>query len=417
MTDQPVPGKPMPVSIHRRRLAAFAGAVERHHVVPRLYIAALCLVYLMWNIWTSRTIYDFAVMPLALCLLRPSDLRPILASPIFILAGLYFAALGLAEFAAPGASAHAFAKHVMYSLQVLSFLAITALLMRRDREFPKTLFLCLAVAAAIAAAVNIVAFWHEYPHGLFSQQLSGVPGISMYYNQNYIGIVNAVACAGCFALIAGQPLSRPQLIATLVATLMLLTTITLIMSRGSLMATLAAALVAFLLSGGRRERRLMLGVIGAALLLLALATPLVLSAVARGDSFRLSLWRFYLDMAAQRPWLGYGLSFDMQIVLPDGTAILTPHNMMLATLIRGGLVSAAALAILLATAVYRALRCRNSEGGLFAPVLLAAALVATCVDFEIVATPLAWPWLLLWLPIGLSIGAEAAVGGNSQVER
>jgi len=49
--------------------------------------------------------------------------------------------------------------------------------------------------------------------------------------------------------------------------------------------------------------------------------------------------------------------------------------------------------------------------------LLAATLVATCVDFEIVATPLAWPWLLLWLPIGLSLGAEAAVGGNSQVER
>jgi O-antigen ligase len=417
LTDQPMPGKPMPVSIHRRRLAAFAAAVERHHVVPRLYIAALCLVYLMWNIWTARTIYDFTVMPLALCLLRPSDLRPILASPIFILAGLYFAALGLAEFAAPGASALAIAKHVMYALQVLSFLAITALLMRRDPEFPKTLFLCLAGAAAVAAAVNIAAFLHQHPHGLLSQQLNGVPGIAMYYNQNYIGIVNAVACAGCFALIAGQRLSRPQLMATLAATLVLLATVTLIMSRGSLMATIAAGFVAFVLSGGQRGRQLMLGVLAAALLLLALATPLVLSAVSRGDSFRLSLWRFYLDMAAERPWLGYGLSFNTQIVLPDGLPILQPHNMMLATLIRGGLVSVAALTAMLATAAYHALRNHKSEGGLFAPVLLAAALVATCVDFEIVATPLGWPWLLLWLPIGLSLGGEVTAGGSGQVGR
>jgi len=405
-----MPGEPMPVSIYRRRLAAFAAAIERHHVVPRLYIAALCLVYLMWNIWTARTIYDFAVVPLALCLLRPSDLRPILASPIFILAALYFAALGLAELASPDASAHAIVKHVTYALQVLSFLAITALLMRRDRKFPRTLYLCLAVAAAIASAVNIVAFLHLYPHGLVSSQLIGVQGISMYYNQNYIGVVNAVATAGCFALIAEQRLSRAQLIVTLAATFMLLATVILIMSRGSLMATIVAGLVAFLLSQRGRGRQLMLGVLAGALLLLALAMPLALSAVSRGDSFRLSLWRFYVDMAAQRPWLGYGLSFDTSIVLPGGVPILTPHNMLLATLIRGGLVSVVALVALLATAVYRAFRSYKSEGGLFAPVLLAAALAATSVDFEIVATPLGWPWLLLWLPVGLSLGAEAAAG-------
>jgi len=404
-----MPARPTPGSIVRRRLEAFAAAVERHHVMPWLYIVALCLVYLMWNIWLAHTVYDFAVIPLALCLVRRSDLRPILASPIFILAALYFAALGLAGIAAPDARALPIAKHFIFALQVLSFLGITALLIRRDRDFPKRLFLVLPSAASLAALINLAAFLHKYPHGLLSQQLVGIAGFSMYYNQNYIGIVNAVACAGCFALLAGERLTRAQLAVTLGATLVLLVTLTLTMSRGSLMGTLAAGLVALLLSGGRQRRLLMLGVLGAALFLLALATPLLLAAVGRGDSFRFSLWRFYLDLAAQRPWLGYGLSFDPGIVLPNGIPIINPHNMMIAALIRGGLISVAALIALLVAAVYRAWRSRREPGGLFAPVLLAVALVATSVDFEIIATPLGWPWLLLWLPIGLSLGQDSRV--------
>jgi O-antigen ligase len=412
-----MPGEPMPVSIHRQRLAAFVAAVERHRVVPRLYIAALCLVYLMWNIWTARTIYDFTVMPLALCLVRASDLRPILASPIFILAALYFAALGLAEFAAPAASAHAIAKHVMYALQVLSFLAITALLMRRDRKFPETLFLCLAGAAAIAAAINLIAFCIRYPDALPSQQLSGIPGVSMYYNMNVLGDVYAVACAGGFCLLAGQHLGRRQFIVALSATLTLLLAVGLIASRGAIMATMAAALTALLLSQGLRRRPLILAAIAGIVLLLVLATPLLHKLIVRGDAFRLSLWSFYLDLVAQRPWLGYGLSFDTRIALPNGYLILNPHNILLSAMIRGGLISVAALAALLATAVYRVFRSYKSEGGLFAPVLLAAALAATSVDFEIVASPLGWPWLLLWLPIGLSLGGEATAGGSGQVGR
>lgn len=407
-----MPGQPMPVSTHRRQLAAFAAAVERHHVVPRLYIASLCLVYLMWNIWTARTIYDFAVMPLALCLVRPSDLKPILASPIFILAALYFTALGVAGIAAPDADASLIVKHVKDTLQVLSFLAITALLIRRDRDFPKWLFLFLASAAAIAAAINLVAFCIKFPQALPSHQLGGIPGISMYYNTNVLGDVYAMACAGGFALLAGQRLSRPQLIVALSATLMLLFAIGLVASRGALMATMAAALVALLLTGGARRRLLILAALAAILLLLGLATPLLHKILVRGDAYRLSLWPFYLDLASRRPWLGYGLAFDTEIALPDGYLILNAHNIVLSALIRGGLLSAAALVATLATAVYRAWRSYIATNSMFALVLLAAALAATSVDYEILATPLGWPWLLLWLPVGLSLGQGAAAGGG-----
>lgn len=405
----------MPVSIHRRRLETFAAAVERHHVVPRLYIASLCLVYLMWNIWLARAVYVFAVMPLALCLVRRSDLKPILASPLFSLAALYFGLLSLAALAAPDASALPIAKHVMYALQVLSFLAITALLIRRDRDFPKWLFLFLSSAAAIAAAINLVAFCVKYPHALLSQQLAGVQGISMYYNTNVLGDVYAMACAGGFALLAGQRLSRPQLIVALSATLMLLLAIGLVMSRGAIMATMAAALVALLLSGGWRRRLPILAALAATLLLLALATPIPHLLLSRGDAFRLSLWPVYLDLAAQRPWLGYGLSFDTHVALPNGYLILNAHNIVLSALIRGGLLSAAALVAMLAAAVYRAWRSWFAEQNLFAPVLLAAAIAATSVDYEILATPLGWPWLLLWLPVGLSFATAA--GGRGQMGR
>ncbi len=408
-------GKPLSGSILRRRLAALAAGVERHHVVPQLYIAALCLLYLMWNAWTASTIYACAVMPLALCLVRRSDLKPILASPIFNLAALYFAALGLAAVAAPDAVPAMIANHVKHALQILSFLAITAVLMRRDPGFPKQLFLVLPSAASVAAVINLVAFWHRHPHGLLSEQLGGVSGVSMYDNPNLIGAVNAVACAGCFALLAGPRLPRRQLVVTLAAALVLLVTLTLIMSRGSLAATLAAGLVALMLSGSWQRRLLMSGVFATVLFLLALAMPLLRMAVGRGDSFRLSLWQYYLDLAAQRPWLGYGLSFNTGIGLPNGLLIGHPHSMIIAALIRGGLISVAALIALLVAAVYRAFRSRKSKGGLFAPVLLAAALVATSVDFEISATSFDWRWLLLWLPIGLSLGS--GVGGREQVRR
>ncbi|HXQ39947.1 MAG TPA: hypothetical protein VN821_01680 [Candidatus Udaeobacter sp.] len=87
--------------------------------------------------------------------------------------------------------------------------------------------------------------------------------------------------------------------------------------------------------------------------------------------------------------------------------------MVLATLIRGGLVSVTALTAFLVTAACHAFSNRKSEGGLFAPVLLPA----TSVDFEFVAPPPGWPWLLLWLPIGLSLSAEAAAGRSGQVGR
>src|SRR5262249_34340066 len=138
----------------------------RHALHPRFlpvaYILALCLVYVMHNIWAARTAYDFVVLPAALLIVRPRDWLPVVKDPVFLAVGAYFTALALACLAAPDRQAAVFARHVEQSLLVLSFIAITAILVRRHgQRFIIGGFLVLSVAAAAAALLNIVAYYHH----------------------------------------------------------------------------------------------------------------------------------------------------------------------------------------------------------------------------------------------------------------
>jgi hypothetical protein len=39
--------------------------------------------------------------------------------------------------------------------------------------------------------------------------------------------------------------------------------------------------------------------------------------------------------------------------------------------------------------------------------LVATATVATSFDYEIAGSSLGWPWLLFWLPVGMSLAAAS----------
>jgi O-antigen ligase len=389
--------------------------------LPVLYIAMLCLIYLVPNIWTARTLYNFIIMPLALVTIKPRELSVIVKTPAFLATAIYFLLLTAAGFAAPDPSLHIIGKHVLYALLVLSFLVVTAALLHRGGErFIQICLLSLALAAAIEAAVNIAVYYHASPGSLWTNRLQGIPGLSVYYNSNVMGDMYAVAFAASAAHLARCQDSVVEFALGALSAAILLLAVLLTGSRGALLGTAASAAVLMALCASWRTRigillLVLCGVIG-----LYFLTPVVSTLAGRADSFRLLLWPAYVELAAKNPWLGYGLTFNTTVTLSNGVSILNAHDIYLSAMIRGGFASAIALLVVVVASIHQAWRGWRVARTPLALGLLACALAVTAVDYEILATPLGWPWVLLWFPVGTSLGVgaiarqldEADPGGN-----
>jgi hypothetical protein len=129
--------------------------------------------------------------------------------------------------------------------------------------------------------------------------------------------------------------------------------------------------------------------------------------VGRGDSSRIGLWRHYLELSRDRLWLGRGLDFDPHFRLGD-TEIYTPHNILVAALVRSGLVGLSFLAVAMAGALLAAL-VAALRGWWLPLVVLASALTLSSVDHEMVPSAFGFYWYLFWLPLGLAAAAARSV--------
>lgn len=399
----------MPLQRAREILFAVRAATQRHPIVQNCYIASFCLIYLLHNIWAARTLFFFITLPLALIGLNYALLRSTLRNPIFVLAAAFLAILILTSLAAPDLRMRVIGDHLLQSVRVLLLMVITADLMRRDGTFLKTFGVFLSASAAIGAVINIVAFYGsaDFPGGsIFAVRLQGVPGVTVYYNANVVGAIYAMACVAGAALLPSGRLSRVETGVLLVSTPVLLVALVLTQSRGSIMAAAAGFGVIALLAASRRQI-LWLSLGGLAVLAgLLLWTPILDMLTGRGASLRPMLWSHYWQLAQERLWLGYGLSHDVTLRLPPGMFnLLNAHNIMLSALVRGGILAAATLLGLVLTCLYQSWKAWRVGGALMPFALMAAATVATTVDYEITATSLGWPWLLFWIPVAMCLGA------------
>ncbi len=376
---------------------------QRHAVVQRLYLASFCLIYLMPNIWAARTLFYYFVLPLALINLSLPLARSIVSRPVFILSGAFLLLLTLTSLAAPDVSFKVVGYHLLNTVRVLLFVLITAELIEKDDAFLKTLVLCMAAAAAVAAVVNIVAYYGPYSGGLrsFAVRLEGIPGISPYYNSNVVGAIFAIPCVAAFGLIGAHGLSRGQNGAIMLLVLILLVAVVLTQSRGATLGVIAGLAVKALANGTRQQRIALAASAAGALVLIYFATPQLASMLDRGAGLRPGLWRHFLQMAWDNPWLGVGLTFDVSI-----DNILTAHNIILSALVRGGVLAAALLVGILLFCFQRSFEAWR-RGGLIMPfALMTAVTVMTMVDHEIIATSLGWEWLLFWLPVAMCLAVD-----------
>jgi O-antigen ligase len=284
---------------------------------------------------------------------------------------------------------------------------MTAVLVRRNPELPFQLFLFVGVTAAVVGINNI---WHFYgglpPFDRLPARFEGIPGLTMYYNPNWIAQLYGVVCVGTVAAATRLETARGVTALLVLSATVLFACVALTQTRSVLISVLASiGLIIALLPRQMPARRVIqVGVIVCAILA---SLPFFESLLSRGDSYRLAFWTAYLNHVEAHPWVGSGLSAEIVAIAPDGFQTTHPHNIIYHALLRGGVFAAAALVVFMLTTFVGAVRAWQMTRSAIYPALIVAAFFPLQLEFTVmVGTSVGWDWVVLWMPIGLCIGAE-----------
>jgi O-antigen ligase len=173
---------------------------------------------------------------------------------------------------------------------------------------------------------------------------------------------------------------------------------------GFVAAILGCAVVAVC---GRRWSRIAFAV--AALLVVAVvaASPHLRDLLlVRGASYRPELWSAYLAMGMERPFAGVGLLANIDRPMSDGYVVDQPHNLVLAGFVRGGIAGALAMLAMIGVGIYQAARYWRATRNAIPLALIVTMFGYGMLDYQLLATYPAWPWITFWFPIGVCVGVE-----------
>jgi O-antigen ligase len=260
----------------------------------------------------------------------------------------------------------------------------------------------------MTALISLVTFYGTHPLG---QRLAGW----FWPNPNTAGAVFGLVtvAAAAAGLASGKSGWR---IAYMTAAAVLLACTALTGCRAALVAAAATGVVCALAA---RAWRLLAGVLGAAVFLgvsVAAGWIGVDEWLARADSGRLELWAHFWSVGWQRPLLGEGMRQHLGFTISNGLKTDDPHNMLLYTFLRTGLVGVSAWVALMVSALLAGIRHWRRTGG---PVPLALMLYLVAHGFFETAPPMEnpdWFWVYLWIPVGIAAGVGLAPGLSPNLE-
>jgi O-antigen ligase len=402
---------PLPLGRLPVLLAGWRGLSREHRLLERSYIACLCSMFLFHNNTVPQSTYYAVVLPLAALSGWWFARRTLRLSVIFWAATVYLCAIGLSSLGQPSAEIPLVLGYFRRTAMVLSFLLATAYLVARSRQFLPAALVALSAVAAASALISIAALLYEHglSGGVQSMRLMAAIGFPGYENSTNIALTYAVLLVGAVGTMLAGGLSRLQHRVLLAAAVVLSLALLMAQSRGPLAAAVLGILA---LALGSLRWRLLLWFVGASIagcVALAAVPDLREAVLSRGESFRPELWRHYLLMAADRPWLGYGVFTDIRTKVSGGNVILHPHNLLLSAEIRGGALAGLSMIVLLAAAFIWAIRLWLAKNIVTPFGLILTVAFAGTVDYELFSTSPAWPWVTLWLPIGICLGAEMSL--------
>jgi O-antigen ligase len=388
---------------------------DRFLLLPAAYLVNLAAVLLTNNIDLSTFLYVAVVVPVATLTVLPFAWRVLAKSRIFWALAIYLLVVGIASVLFPDFSQRIFNRHLRMSPMILYFVIITAYLaVRWQPRFAYFMMACIAMVAA-GAVINMVAFAEGHPfspESLSSFRLLGTLGMPESTNATSLSVTYAVYGAAALAMTNDDPARWRRILFGWFA-IILIVGVLMTQARSAYLAVAVAALVpAAALSG--RARLAALGVIAFAVIALPLL-PYARDVIAsRGLSHRPEIWVDYFAMAAHGPFFGYGITPEIDQVMTDGLVVDQPHNIVLAALVRGGIIGGVAMLTLLVECLYWSYRLWLSSRQLTPLCMVVAMTAAGMFDYQLQATNPSWTWVTFWLPIGLAIGAE--VVGRATIE-
>lgn len=374
------------------------GLLFRSEVISAAYILVLCAAFVLETRGHRNLFYALA-LPVFLLNLRRLDLRLLRQSDIAKFAFAYLAYFLLSALWSDGLAWPAMADLLRVSLLASLFFVITALVATRSQTFEEQLFFWFALTGGISLLAVFAALMLDalpgYPRLVgFGRTSHPIIGATLY---------GSVVLISAFYLLPraseiGQRLLWLGVIGLGIAFLLQAG------SRGPLLAFLIALVVAWAVASRRTA------IAAACLLALGLLIGVVSEfkpielLYLRAPSGHFQLWPQALEAIAERPWFGHGSLVEIAFTGKQGEQ-RSPHNLLLANQLYGGIPAILLLSALLLTATLKAYKAAR-EGAPIYLVLLVFGFVASLFDSRSLVQNLGREWITFWLPFGLLAARE-----------
>ncbi len=313
------------------------------------------------------------------------------------IAAVYIAYFFLSAAWSNGLGWLAMADLLRVGLLVFLFFAVTVLLAVNEDAFESRLFrwFCLVGGASLILVFLIQLPALDKDHWRlagFGRAAQPVIGSTLF---GFIFLVAGLA-------LLPQASGKGERVLWLVIMALCAAFILMASSRGPLLALAAALCSAFALAH-RRLAIAVVGLLGAAILVgLSVDFRPVSELFARGSSGHIALWQQALQAIAERPWFGHGSLVEISFEGKHGLS-RSPHNLLLANHLYGGVPATLLLGALFAAGAAGALRVAR-EGKPIYLVLLVFGFVAALFDTRTLVQNLGREWITIWLPLALLAG-------------
>jgi len=342
----------------------------------------------------------------------------LIVSVILAAAFFYLLALNVSSWLQPGSVARVIDREWVYAGKILVFLLSFAVAVAAWKDFLPRFVTVLSSIVAASALYNMIVYLSGVTIGdnLAAIRLVNSLGMPGYTNSTNISITYALLFVASVAVIVDVRLPRFMRYWLVPVGLVLLAAILLTQSRSAYLAVIVGLMVV-LWTAPQSFRRAAIACFIAGVLLGAAAVmsnaPTRAIITTRGESYRPEIWSVYAGMALQKPLLGYGGLSDIGIRIRGNIDIDQPHNLILSAQIRGGIFCALAMIMMLLGSLYWSIRFLRLRAEVIPLSMIATLATAGMFDYNLLVTPITWPWVTFWLPFAICAGAEIAVKRNS----
>lgn len=403
----------MSVSFRPRRAFVIAADLSDRYRAPAIVCSLLvATIFVTQGDSLALAIFQFVLLPLSglsLAYKKPTGFR---FSLIFLGCVCYLIFMLIATIINLDDLSREIWKQLYRSIYISIFILVVSGCISSHVSFVYFLFISSGLAAAFSALFNIYYFMKSIddalPTGFLCCRMTTVLGMPAYANSTNISATYAVFFVGIFATAVTARIGLSLRIFLLCLAAVLLLAIVATQSRSGLVAAAVGA-ASLIVTFRPQIRTILFAVALLAAMLVFWIPPIRELILSRGLSYRPEVWRLFLDLIAERPFLGYGSLSPVGVTISIGSFLDQAHNLVLSAWFRGGLASAAAMTIILVGGLYWTWRywvaCRQ-----IVPLCVMATITAAGMfDYQLMITDPTWPWVTFWLPFALAVGAEVSV--------